>query len=158
MRREYNRDYSNAICKYLTDHDWKYDFDEEIGVIKCSMSSKSKFQSYKLRFICRKDTFSLRIILPLTASEDVKMNIAEFITKANYRLIIGSFTMDFNDGEIGFEAYHCCADTIPTAEQIEQIMVTSVLTVEGHANAILMLLFGVTTVEQAIATTEEIFE
>ncbi|MCP2729201.1 YbjN domain-containing protein [Symplocastrum sp. BBK-W-15] len=40
---------------------------------------------------------------PISAPESKRLAIAEFITRANYGMMIGNFELDFSDGEIRYK-------------------------------------------------------
>ena len=42
-------------------------------------------------------------LAPVRCPEDKRALMAEFITRANYGMVIGNFEMDFSDGEIRFK-------------------------------------------------------
>ncbi|HPJ25116.1 MAG TPA: YbjN domain-containing protein [Synergistaceae bacterium] len=43
-------------------------------------------------------------VAPVKAPEEKRIAMAEFLTRANYGLFIGNFSMDFNDGEIRYKS------------------------------------------------------
>jgi hypothetical protein len=42
-------------------------------------------------------------VLPIRVPEDRRLAVAEFITRANYGMILGNFELDLSDGEVRFK-------------------------------------------------------
>jgi len=55
---------------------------------------------------------------PVNIPENKRKQIAEFITRANHNLILGSFELDFDDGELRFKSNYVYDDTYPQSEEI----------------------------------------
>ena len=47
----YSREIAQTVLRYLDDDDWNYDFDEELGLIRFSLSLSSKIKHRKLQRI-----------------------------------------------------------------------------------------------------------
>ncbi len=153
--KDYNKDILNAVCGYLDDNSWKYDLIEEDGIVKLGFGSESKFEYYITYFAINQSTFTFNVVIPANAQEEVRMRTVEFITKVNYHLLLGSFEMDFDDGQLIYKTTHCCEDTVPTKAQINAVMFTSVMTVEKYSDAIIALLSESATVDKAIEMAEQ---
>ncbi len=56
--------------------------------------------------VCEEDAqrLMIRVMLPFNAPAARRLAVAEFITRVNYKLILGCFEMDFSDGELSFRA------------------------------------------------------
>jgi hypothetical protein len=42
-------------------------------------------------------------ICPITVTSESRLTMADFLTRANYNLLVGNFEMDFEDGEIRYK-------------------------------------------------------
>ena len=153
--REYSPEIAGEIMEFLESDDWKYEWDEDKGLIKMMISSKSKFQTFNIYISVKTNGFSVMIVYPLRATEDVRVKVAEFITRANYGLFVGGFEMDYDDGEIRFRSSLASADTLPTPEQIKHILYVSVNMTEKYANSLALVLFDMDSPKNAIRRAEE---
>jgi hypothetical protein len=92
-----------AMVKFFTKDDWQYTkiqgeptlqmaFSGNNGRCNCYAKAREQQQQFVFYSIC-----------PFKVEEDKILNIAEFITRANYGMIIGNFELDFNDGEIRYK-------------------------------------------------------
>jgi hypothetical protein len=153
--REYSSEIAGAVMEFLESDSWKYDWDEDRGLLKLMLSSRSKFQSFTIYISIKTNGFSQMILYPLKATEDVRDKVAEFITRANYGLYIGGFEMDYDDGEVRFRSSLLSADTLPTTEQIKHILYVSINMAEKYANSLAMVLFDVASPKDAVERAEE---
>ena len=116
MRKyEYSDDLVNAVKKFLEEDDWKYTFDEDMGVFDFGLRIKSKIQKIRYLIDTQEDAIILYGMCPISADcEDSEMmsRMAEFFCRVNYGLKNGCFEFDFKDGEIRFKSYIDCDEYI----------------------------------------------
>lgn len=48
------------------------------------------------------DLAEVRVSLPVNVPEEGRARVAEYLTRVNWSLVIGAFTMDYNDGEVRY--------------------------------------------------------
>ena len=99
------------------------------------------------------DSFSFYTIVDLHVDEASCLAVAEFITRANYDLRAGCFEMDFSDGEVRYRTHHHVGEdtTSLTADQIRHAIYVNVSMVERYGNALMAVMMGFQTPEEAIA-------
>ena len=97
------------------------------------------------------------MILPLSADEEERSKVAEFILRANYGLKVGGFDFDFNDGEISYRTSIYCGSNefvAPTYEQIDFALVIGMIMVEKYGDALVKVMFGILEPDDAIESVE----
>lgn len=154
MAKNYSPMVKDAIENFLTNDDWKFNPINENGMYRLNIALKGKLQKATLLINVRSDGFSIRIVLPMKAEDNVKAAMAEFIARANYGLYIGNFELDYSDGELSYRASICSEDIEPTFEQINSLIYTSWNTVEKYGDALVKVLFGFATAEAAVKEAE----
>ena len=77
----------------------------------------------------------------LKAQENL-MNIAEFITRANYGLSIGNFELDFSDGEIRFKTSIDITEDGFGLATIERLAYTNVLMMDRYLPGLISVITG----------------
>jgi hypothetical protein len=93
-------------------------------------------------------------ICPIATPESQLIAMAEFITRANYGLIIGNFELDFSDGEIRYKtSIDVEGDTLSQA-LIKQLVYTNVLTMDQYLPGILAVLEQGMSPQDAISLVE----
>jgi hypothetical protein len=96
----------NAVVDFLTDDGWKYTIlEEDNELLALTLSFKGHKGSWQCFAIVDEEKHWLRFysILPVHVPEEKRLDMAEFITRTNYGLMMGNFEMDFQDGEVRFK-------------------------------------------------------
>ena len=87
---------------------------------------------------------------------DAKQNaIAEFITRANYGLILGNFELDYTDGEIRYKTSIDVEGDRLSPALIHNLVYTNVLTMDQYLPGLMAVLEQGISPEQAIALVEQ---
>jgi hypothetical protein len=94
-------------------------------------------------------------ICPLRVSEEKRPTMAEFITRANYGLVIGNFEMDYEDGELRYKTSLDFEDAEVTTELLRHIVYANVTTLDRYLPGILAVLAGGQTPEAAVLAIDE---
>jgi hypothetical protein len=87
--------------------------------------------------------------------EDRRLTMAEFLTRANYGLIVGNFEMDFGDGEIRYKTSLDIEGGTLTSSLIKRIVYPNVLMMDKYLPGIKAVMKGEQTPEDAIAQIEK---
>ncbi|MDY6783732.1 MAG: YbjN domain-containing protein [Cyanobacteriota bacterium] len=86
--------------------------------------------------------------------ENQRLIMAEFLTRANYGLIMGNFEMDFNDGEVRYKTSLDIEGGTLTPSLIKRIVYPNVLMMDKYLPGIEAVMKGEKTPEEAIAQIE----
>ncbi|MBR2520010.1 MAG: YbjN domain-containing protein [Selenomonadaceae bacterium] len=146
-----------AVENFFTRDNVKYRPFDERNVAKATYSIDTKFRHIDVFFHAYSDKLVLHMILPLSADEEERAKVAEFILRANYGLKVGGFDFDFNDGEISYRtSIYCGSDEFvaPTYEQIDFALVIGMIMVERYGDALVKVMFGVLEPDDAIESVE----
>lgn len=158
-RREYSEEIAKSINSYLIDDDWVYSFDEKLGLFVFTLNGfDSVFSKLEYQVLVGEDHYIVRACFPLNASYDNQRKIgkiAEMVCRMNYGLKNGSFDLDFSDGEISYRVYVDC-DRLPLSNsRIADSILLPSLRFEQYGDAILSVLSGIASPEEAVAAAEE---
>ena len=146
-----------AVEDFFARDNVKYHPFDEHNVAKATYSIDTKFRHVDVFFHAYKDKLVLHMILPLSADEDERTKVAEFLLRANYGLKVGGFDFDFNDGEISYRTSIFCGSdefVAPTYEQIDFALVIGMIMVEKYGDALVKVMFGVLEPDDAIESVE----
>ncbi len=146
-----------AVEDFFARDNVKYQPFNERDVAKATYSIDTRFRHVDVFFNAYKDKLILHLILPLSAEEDERAKVGEFILRANYGLKVGGFDFDFNDGEISYRTSIYCGDeefSAPTYEQIDFALVIGLIMIEKYGNALVKVMFGVLEPDDAIESVE----
>jgi len=151
---EYSVEIANAIKKFLIEDDWNYSFDEEKGTFSMGVNLKCKLGDTKIVVRVGNDYFYSLAYIKLNANEDVRSDVAEFITRANYGRRNGNFEMDFNDGELRYKSFNNCDGIVPSAEIIKDSLIIPALMIDRYGDGLVSVLFGMQSPKDAIDAIE----
>jgi hypothetical protein len=93
-------------------------------------------------------------VLPLKAPQAKYQAVIEYITRANYGMIIGNFEFDFSDGEIRFKTSLDINSSNLDVAVIGQLIYTNLFNVDKYLPGITQILDSDISPEEAIATIE----
>ena len=146
-----------AVENFFARDKVKYRPFDERNVAKATYSIDTKFRHIDVYFHAYNDKLVLHMILPLSADEEERSKVAEFILRANYGLKVGGFDFDFNDGEISYRTSIYCGSNefvAPTYEQIDFALVIGMIMVEKYGDALVKVMFGILEPDDAIESVE----
>ncbi|MBE9141503.1 YbjN domain-containing protein [Nodosilinea sp. LEGE 07088] len=92
-----------AMLDFFTKDDWSFlriqgepalrlAFEGQNGSWNCYARAREEARQMVFYSLC-----------PFTAPEDKRAAVAEFLTRANYGMVLGNFELDFDDGEIRYK-------------------------------------------------------
>lgn len=149
-----NKTILQEILNFFTEDDWKFTKLPGESVLQIP------FQGENGRWNCyaqaREDNkqFVFYSLSPITAPEEKRLAIAEFISRANYGMMIGNFELDFNDGEIRYKtSIDISGDNLSFA-LIKNLVYTNVSMMDKYLPGIMSVIQGDASPEQAITKIE----
>ncbi|MBN1287521.1 MAG: YbjN domain-containing protein [Anaerolineae bacterium] len=88
------------------------------------------------------------------APEEVRLAVAEFITRANYGLRIGNFEMDYSDGEVRYKSSIDFEGIELAPNLIRNAIYPAVQTMDRYLMGLMRVMYGGQTPYEAIAEIE----
>lgn len=149
----------DMVVKFLEEDDWPYNLVDGRSVYKTGFEGKNgQFTCYAQE---REDQqqFVFYSIYPVRAPEKKLAQVAEFITRANYGMIIGNFELDYSDGEIRYKTSVDIEDIELTPPLVHHIIYANVLTMDKYFPGLMRVLYAgidpVTAIEEVEGAGEE---
>jgi hypothetical protein len=94
-------------------------------------------------------------ICPLRVPPSQRPLMAEFITRANYGLVVGNFEMDYEDGEVRYKTSLDVEDSEATTELLRHIVYANVTALDRYLPGIIAVLAGSQSPEEAANAIDE---
>ena len=92
---------------------------------------------------------------PVKVPEEKRHAVAEFLTRANWGMVIGNFELDYSDGEVRYKTSLSVKDGEPlTRGLIKHAVYANVLTMDQYLPGIMGILYGDMSPADAIAKVE----
>lgn len=95
-------------------------------------------------------------VLPIVVPESMRMSIAEYVTRANYGIMIGNFELDFQDGEVRMKTSADVEDTPITHIFIRNLLVANLGTADRYFPGFVKVLYSNMEPADAIAVVREL--
>lgn len=93
-------------------------------------------------------------ISPVIVPPEKRPDVAEYITRANYGLILGNFEMDFDDGELRYKTSIDVEGAVLTPELLRPLLIANLTTMDHYLQGALAVIFGDKIPERAISEIE----
>lgn len=143
-----------VVAKFLAADDWAY------TLVEGRTAYKTAFEGRHGHFACyaqerpEQAQFVFYSVFPVRVPADQLADAAEFITRANYGLVIGNFEMDFTDGEVRYKT-SVDVEGIDLAEPlVRHLIYANVLTMDKYLPGLLRVLYGELTPLEALTEVE----
>lgn len=141
---------------FLTDGDWKYQLEEKERFNLFTFKVGGKHGVMSLRIVVRESVGLVCIYnkLPVSVPEEKRSDVGEFLSRANYGLIVGNFETDFRDGEIRFKSSADYEDTIISKITLRNLLLVNLSTSDKYYPALMKMIWGNISAKDAIKEVE----
>jgi len=130
------------IEKFLKEDDWPYSLVEGRAVYKTGFEGKNgQFTCYAQERV-EQQQIVFYAIFPVRAPENRMADVAEFIVRANYGMIIGNFEMDYSDGEIRYKTSVDVEDVTVEDALVRHLIYANVMTMDKYFPGLMRVLYA----------------
>lgn len=147
-----------VIERFLIEDDWPYNLLEGRSVYKTGFEGKNgQFTCYAQE---REEQQQIVFysVFPVRVPGERMADVAEFIIRANYGMIIGNFEMDYNDGEIRYKTSVDVEDVTVEDALVRHLIYANVLTMDKYFPGLMRVLYAgidpVSAIEEVEGTQE----
>ena len=144
----------DAVTEFLQQDGWPYEPIDDGSVVRVL------FQGDNAQFTCfgqtREDAeqFVFYSICPVSVPEHKRQEVAEFITRANYDMVLGNYEMDYGDGELRFKTSIDVEGTQLTPGLIKPLLYANVLMMDQYLPGVMAVIYADKSPADAIAQVE----
>jgi hypothetical protein len=100
------------------------------------------------------EQFLFYAVAPVKVPDEVRSDVAEYLTRANYGLRIGNFELDYRDGEVRYKSSLDFEGEKLTGQFIRNTIYPAVQTMDRYLKGLLSVTFGGRTPVEAIQEVE----
>jgi hypothetical protein len=143
----------DAMKAFMQADDWPHSEVNET-TLRTGFNGKNGKYSCFARAREEQDQFAFYSQCQINAPEDRRAAVAEFITRANYGMIIGNFEMDFSDGEIRYKTSVDVEGTELNAALLKQLFYANVYMMDKYLPGLMKVCFAGADPAEAIAEIE----
>ncbi|MBI2566365.1 MAG: YbjN domain-containing protein [Candidatus Schekmanbacteria bacterium] len=141
-----------SVCRFLESDHWGYERRAGRQVLTIPFAGKSgKWTCYAQE---RFTQFLFYSVVPINAPEAVRAQVAEYLTRANYGLVMGNFELDFKDGEIRYKTMVDVGDGELTENLIRPVVYVNCMMMDKYFPGLMSVMFGNVSPADAVALIE----
>ncbi len=131
----------DTMTQFFKEDDWPFSQLEGKPILRTAFSGKNG--NWNCFAQAREDQFRFIFysVSPANTPEPKRMAMAEFLTRANYGLIIGNFELDFNDGEVRFKTSIDVEGDQLTSALIKQMVYANVFTFDKYLPGVMKIMY-----------------
>ncbi|MEM9544023.1 MAG: YbjN domain-containing protein [Cyanobacteria bacterium P01_E01_bin.42] len=142
------------VVNFFKEDDWPFqEIEGEQALYSSFQGEHGKWDCYA-KVLTEQMQFVFYSVYPINVPESKCFAIAEFLTRANYGMIIGNFELDFNDGEIRYKTSMNVEDNNLSSTSIKKLVYANVTMMEEYLPGIMSVIYGEKTPREAIAQIE----
>jgi hypothetical protein len=130
------------VEEYLNENNWQFSQTEDSSLFMFGISVENgNFQCY-LEVDTEDKNFLFCSICGSNVPIGKRSEILDLINRINYKLLIGNFEMDSEDGEIRYRTGIRYDFFEPTKDLVEQLVMANVLTMDAYFEAFMGVIYG----------------
>ena len=132
----------NALVLFFEEDGWDFQRVEGASVLSMGFSGKNG------KWLCyahareEEAQFAFYSVLSINGPADKRHKVAEFITRANYGMMIGNFEMDYVDGEIRYKTSIDVEGTDLTSTMIQQLVYPNLIITDHYFEGIMRVVYS----------------
>ena len=144
----------DAMVMFFQEDDWKFTkLDNEPSLLLTVTGQHANYLCYaKARE--QQDQFIFYALYPMKAPEEKRQSVAEYVTRANYGLVIGNFELDMGDGEVRYKTSIDVEGAQLTLSLFRSLVQANLVTADRYYPGFMALLYTSVTPAEAIAQIE----
>lgn len=143
-----------VVRQFLTEDDWNFRQVEGKPLLQLGFTGENGRWQCFAQVSEEMEQLAFYSMLDVKVPQDKRLNVAEFLTRANYGLNIGNFEMDFSDGEIKYKTSVSVKGGQLTNEMIKVLVYANVMTVDKYFAGIMSVIYGGQSPVEAIQKAE----
>ncbi|MCL6581865.1 MAG: YbjN domain-containing protein [Firmicutes bacterium] len=144
-----------AVANFFRSIDLKFQIEEEKSLIHMGFSVKPGSWTAVADVKEDRGIFLFYSIASFKVPEAARLAVAEFLTRANYGIILGNFELDLGDGEVRYKtSINVGENGTLTADLIRPVVMANFFTMDRYLPGIMAVAFGNRPPAEAIRDIE----
>lgn len=132
----------NAMIEFFDEDEWQYQWEEGLSILSMGFSGMNgKWMCYAQAREAQRQ-FVFYSVLPVNVPADKRAAVAEFITRANYGMIIGNWEMDYTDGEVRYKTSMDVEGIDISAPMIRQLVYANLVVTDRYLTGIMRVMYS----------------
>lgn len=143
------------LTEFFNDEEWEVQVLDARNLLRMGFSGENGHWPCYAQVREAQQQIVIYSICPLRVPAAMRPTVAEFLTRANYGLVIGNFEMDFEDGEVRYKTSLDVEDCELTTELLRHIVYANVTSMDRYLPGMITVLAGGQSPAEAVNTIDE---
>ena len=143
----------DAMREFFTGDEWEFAVIED-GVLRAPFAGKQGQWAFYAQARAGRSQVVCYSVCPFNVPDERRRPVAEFLTRANYGMVLGNFELDLADGEVRFKTSLDTGGQDLVGDLLRPVVYTNVLMMDRYLPGLGAVAFGGVSPEQAIADIE----
>jgi hypothetical protein len=144
----------DAMKSFFEADDWKFQPLDDDPALRMAFAGDDGSWTCIARAREKEEQFIFYSYFPVKVSEERRAAMGEFLTRANYGMIIGNFELDLSDGEVRYKTSIDVEDSELSHALAKHIVYANVLTMDRYYKGLVAVAGGGMTPVEAIKSIE----
>jgi len=144
----------NTLVEFFEEDEWDFQWMTGLSVLSMSYSGRNGNWMCYAQARESQQQFVFYSTLPVNAPDTQLARIAEFITRANYGMILGNFELDYVTGEIRYKTSVDVEGAELSMPLIRQVVYANLVITDHYLPGIMRVLYGDLSPLEALAEIE----
>jgi hypothetical protein len=144
----------NAMVDFFQDDKWPFTVMEAGAVLTMHFVGQHGHWLCYAQAREEQEQFVFYSVCPMAMPDFKRAAVMEFVTRANYGMILGNFELDLNDGEVRYKTSLDVEGTELNGALIRQAVYANVLMMDKYLPGLLNLVYQDITPAEAVAQVE----
>ena len=135
-----------CVLRHFDAHKFNYQVAEDTGkVFRATLGIRLSGQLNACRLIVVATASEIEsvAVCPISAAEEHRAAVAEYMLRINYGLKLGAFELDFRDGEVRYKCTLSAMAGTPSPQDAERVIIMPVLMLEQFGEGLVRCMLGV---------------
>ena len=144
----------DATIQFFKEEEWVFVEIEGKPALSLNYAGKSGTWSCFAKAEEDKDMMLFYSYCPVKVPENKRPLVGDFLTRANYGLLIGNFEMDYNDGEVRYKTSIDVEGDDLSKALVKRLVYDNLAVMDRYLPGVLSVIYGGASPTEAIAQVE----
>lgn len=144
----------DVVKNFVEEDDWPHQQIEDRPILRTGFSSDAGQWACYAHVREEQEQFVFYSVFPFAIPAEKRPAITEYITRANYGLLLGNFEMDLDDGDLRYKTSIDVEGAELTPALVRSLMYANVMTMSSYFPGLMNLLYSDISPTEAIAKAE----
>ncbi|HRE88273.1 MAG TPA: YbjN domain-containing protein [Myxococcota bacterium] len=146
-----------ACADFLDTDGWSYDVRKHVEGDRIRFGFTGENAILDCWIVCYEETERLCMlaIYPLAVPDNKRAAVAEYLTRANFGILVGNFEFDMRDGEVRFKTATDVEDTPLSHKFVKNMLVANLGTADRYFPGLMKVLYANMAPADAVAVVRD---